>query len=397
VWVATSQHCGKSGVNGSRRPGTSAAITPVGSTHNADAAREGISRRDVELRSLAPYNDAPRHRLSFEMAREPPAWRYRMGFTAEPAKFALPENLTSAVKGKRVFITGSGRDGGLGQAFALSAGLNGAASVAVHFHNSYADGLDTVDAINAQGGHAFGVQADVTNPRDVWAMRSYVIDKMGAPPDLVVCNSGRSEKGYMLGRIPRSKDEESPAMRRARVRQAFVENLEQSRDVIDTKLDGALAVTHLWASEAIHAGHTLSVIYISSRQAVDPGPGVPGYCAANWSVLALPKILRTNLGRNADKVRAFCVGYPFVRTSMTQAYADNAKVFGRWQSRMLEPHEAAHALFQLVDRSYEETAEKFFQLEVDGPAEDLSVRWSEVIIEARNESCGWSDDAPLKF
>lgn len=321
----------------------------------------------------------------------------------DPRPFALPPNLASAVAGRRVFITGSGKHHGLGQAFAFAAGLSGAASVAVHFHGSYEDGLATVDLINAVAGEgcAFPVQADVTNPRDVWAMRSYVIDKMGGPPDLLICNSGRSEDGYVLGKAPREKDAETSAARRARVRQAFVKNLEQSRDVIDTKLDGFLAMTHLWSSEALHAGKDLTIVYISSRQAHDPGAGVPGYCAANWAVLSLPKVLRVNLGKDAAKVTAFSVGYPFVRTAMTEAYADNPKVYGRWQPRMLAPEEASTALFALLGRSRDDLNERFFQLEVTAAPEHgergVATTWAEVRLDPTVVTPAWASDATLRF
>ena len=42
------------------------------------------------------------------------------------------------------------------------------------------------------------------------------------------------------------------AERRARVRQHFIDNLEESRLVLDTKIDGFLAMTHLWAGEAVY-------------------------------------------------------------------------------------------------------------------------------------------------
>lgn len=322
----------------------------------------------------------------------------------DPRSFRLHPDLAAAVKGKRIFITGSGKHQGLGQAFAFAAGLSGARSVAVHFHGSYADGLETVDLINAASGDdnlAFPVQADVTNPRDVWGIRSYVIGKMGGPPDLLICNSGRSEDGYVLGKAPREKEDETSASRRARVRQAFVNNLEQSRDVILTKLDGFLAMTHMWSSEALHAGTTLEIVYISSRQAHDPGPGVPGYCAANWAVLALPKILKVNLGRDAHKVTAFSVGYPFVRTAMTEAYVDNAKVFGRWQPRMLEPEEASAALFSLLTRSPSELSERFFQLDVhaapDLGARGIATSWSEVKLEPAVLAPSWAAENTLRF
>jgi len=319
----------------------------------------------------------------------------------DPNRFKLPDPIAAAVAGRRVFVTGSGKHLGLGQGFAFAAGLSGAASVAVHFNQSYEDGLATVDAIRAAGGNAFPVQADVTNPRDVWATRSYCIDKLGGPPDLVICNSGRSEDGYVLGKAPKAKGDESTAARRARVRQAFVKNLEQSRDVIDTKLDGFLAITHMWASEALHANTELRLVYISSRQAHDPGAGVPGYCAANWAVLALPKILRVNLGKDAAKVTAFSVGYPFVRTGMTEAYAQNDKVFGRWQPRMLEPEEASTALFQLLLRPNRELAERFFQLEVEA-APDLGdggarARWTDVVLEPQVAPLAWSVADPLEL
>ena len=324
-----------------------------------------------------------------------------MSTTPDPRPFKLPPEIASSVAGRRVFITGSGKHNGLGQGFAFAAGLSGAASVAVHFNQSYEDGLATVDAIREAGGSAFPVQADVTNPRDCWAIRSYVIEKMGGPPDLVICNSGRSEDGYVFGKAPRAKDEESAAGRRARVRQAFVSNLEQSTDVIDTKLDGFMTMTHLWASEALHAGKDLTIVYISSRQAHDPGAGVPGYVAANWAVLALPKILRVNLGKDSPRVTAFSVGYPFVRTTMTEAYAENAKVFGRWQPRMLEADEASAALFQLLLRPKAELAEKFFQLDVGAApdAGDKAVRlaWSEVRIETVTTPLAWSQEAGLTF
>ncbi len=306
-------------------------------------------------------------------APEPPAF--------DPERFRFPAGSAAAAafRGRRVLITGAGKHGGLGQAFAFAAGLNGAASVGVHFHRSYADGLATVEIVRRHGGNAFPVQADVTSPGDLWATRSHVIRQMGERvPDLVICNSGLSEKGYLLGRAPREEAGESPAMRRARARQAFVDNLEDSRRVIDTKVDGFLGTTHLWAGEAVHAKQPIQLVYISSRQALDPGAGVPGYVLANWAVLALPRILAVNLGKSADLASAFCVAYPFVRTSMTEAYAQNPRIYGRWQPRMLEAHEAALALAELLARPAAALGGRVFQLDVEGDAAAIRMVWSAV-------------------
>src|SRR5438105_4611149 len=156
-----------------------------------------------------------------------------MAFTVRPEDFRFEPELCAGVAGKRVLITGSGKDLGLGQAFALSAGLNGAAAVGVHFHSSYVDAFDLVNALRDQGVNAFPVQADVTNMGDLWAMRSYVIEQLGGlPPNLLVCNSGLTEKGYSFGRALREIDNEPRALRRARVRQHFIDNLEESRLVL---------------------------------------------------------------------------------------------------------------------------------------------------------------------
>ena len=227
------------------------------------------------------------------------------------------------VAGRRVLITGAGRDGGLGQAFALAAGLNGAESVGVHFHRSYQDGFDLVEALRGSDINAFPVQADVTNTGDLWATRSYVIEQMGGlPPNLVICNSGLTESGYSFGRAPRFQDETS-AMRRARVPASTSSTISRSRRlVMDTKVDGFLASSHLWAGEAVWHEEPLRLVYISSRQAIDPGASVPGYAISNWAVLQLPRVLNVNLGKHAELVSAFCVLYPFVRTGMTDEYAE---------------------------------------------------------------------------
>ena len=323
-----------------------------------------------------------------------------MAFTANSEQFKFDPSLTAGVKGKRVLITGSGKDGGIGQAFALAAGLNEASHVCVHFHRSYAVGFDLVNALRAQGVEAFPLQADVTNMGDLWATRSYVIDQMGGlPPDLVVCNSGLTEKGYSFGRALREVEGEPVAVRRARVRQHFIDNLEESRLVIDTKVDGFLAMTHLWAGEALHAKTTVRFIYVSSRQAIDPGASVPGYALANWAVLALPRVLAANLGKAAGSVSASSVLFPFIRTGMTDEYAGNEKVYGRWQPRMLEPFEAAKAFLQLLQRPTEETNLGNYELLVKAIEEsaDVAVTWSQVVLEPIESPAAWSTDAPLQF
>jgi NAD(P)-dependent dehydrogenase (short-subunit alcohol dehydrogenase family) len=302
-----------------------------------------------------------------------------MAYSASYDKFRFPENDGGTFAGKRVLITGSGKDGGIGQALALAAAANGAEVIGVHFHSSYRDGFDLVAAIRAQGVKAFALQADVTNTRDLWASRSYVIEQMGGKgPDIVVCNSGLTEQGYRFGRALPKVEDESRGERRARVRRDFIDNLSESSLVLNTKIDGAVAMTHLWAGEAVYHAQPLQIVYISSMQAIEPGVAVPGYVVANWAVLKLPEVLKVNLGRSSDMVNACCVMLPFVRTGMTQEYADNPKVFGRWQPRMLEPFEAAHGVTQLLGRDADSLDLGNYKLGVNGTAEEIELKWTQI-------------------
>ena len=86
---------------------------------------------------------------------------------------------------------------------------------------------------------------------------------------------------------------------------------------------------------------------------------------------------------------------PFVRTGMTEEYADNAKVFGRWQPRMLEPFEAAHAVTQLLSRPAEELNLGNFKLAVEGTVDRVSLKWSQIKLEVNDEALGWSDANPV--
>lgn len=217
------------------------------------------------------------------------------------------------------------------------------------------------------------------------------------PPNLVFCNSGLTEKGYSFGRALRENENEPLAMRRGRVRQHFNDNLEESRLVLDTKIDGLIASTHLWAGEAVYHEESLRLIYVSSRHAIDPGASVPGYAISNWAVLQLPEVLTVNFGRNAKFVTTASILLPFIRTSMTGAYSENPKVFGRWQPRMLETHEAAEAFMQLLARTKDEIDQGMFELLVGGSVEEIGVTWQKVHLDLREEPLDWSETSPLQY
>jgi len=153
----------------------------------------------------------------------------------------------------------------------------------------------------------------------------------------------------------------------------------------------------LWAGEAVYHEEPLQLIYVSSRQAIDPGVSVPGYAISNWAVLQLPTVLAVNLGRSAKLITASSILLPFVRTGMTGEYAENPKVFGRWQPRMLEMHEAGEACMQLLARPREELDLGMFELLVEGSAEKVRVTWKKVHLDLREEPLEWSETQARQF
>lgn len=176
-----------------------------------------------------------------------------MAFTANTKTFDFGPDLRAAFECKRVLVTGSGKDGGIGQAVSLAAAAYGASVVGIHFHSGYRDAFDLVDAIRKTGVDAFALQADVTSLPDLWASRSCIIEQMGRrSPDIIVCNSGLTEKGCRFGRALPEIEGESRADRRARVRRTFMENLTDTCLVLDMKIDGFISWTHLWAGEAVY-------------------------------------------------------------------------------------------------------------------------------------------------
>ena len=88
---------------------------------------------------------------------------------------------------------------------------------------------------------------------------------------------------------------------------------------------------------------------------------------------------------------------PFVRTGMTEQYADEPRVFERWQPRMLEPCEAAHAVTRLLARPSRELDLESFELLVEGTATAARLTWSRVSLEVNDEMLDWSVADPLVY
>jgi glucose 1-dehydrogenase len=94
------------------------------------------------------------------------------------------------LQGKTAVVTGAGT--GIGQAIALAFAKEGA-SVVVDYVGNASVAEDTLNKINAMGGKAVGVAADVSNPDQVSALFQHTLAAFGRL-DILVNNAGIEKK-----------------------------------------------------------------------------------------------------------------------------------------------------------------------------------------------------------
>jgi len=90
------------------------------------------------------------------------------------------------IEGKTALVTGGGT--GIGKAISLSLARCGC-HVVVNYSKSKNDSQETVRSIQASGGKAIAVQADVTNENQVKAMTAKTVDHFGSL-DILIANAG---------------------------------------------------------------------------------------------------------------------------------------------------------------------------------------------------------------
>ncbi len=93
----------------------------------------------------------------------------------------------SFFKGKTALITGSSRD--IGRACAVSFGAEGC-NVVINYNSNEAAANEAVAAVEAAGGKAIAVKADVTKKAEVDALVKATTDAFGSNIDFLVNNAG---------------------------------------------------------------------------------------------------------------------------------------------------------------------------------------------------------------
>jgi len=198
--------------------------------------------------------------------------------------------------GKVAIVTGSSRGLGEGMAWVLSAY---GAKVVVNSRNQ-ADCDEVAGKINAAGGEAIAIQADVKVKEQIDAMVEATVAKFGRL-DIMVNNAGIG----ITKRIVEMTEEEWD-------------------DVVDTDLKGVFFGAAAAAKIMIEKEIKGRIINISSAGGLVGTKNIASYCASKAGVISLSKTMAMEFGRYGITANAVCPGY--VPTSINKKPLEIPKV-----------------------------------------------------------------------
>jgi glucose 1-dehydrogenase len=200
--------------------------------------------------------------------------------------------------GKVALITGS--DSGIGQATAIEFAKEGA-NVVVHFlHDS--DGAEqTRTSVNAEGGKALVVQADVSDEDQVASMFDQAVDTFGSI-DILMNNAGVDASGTPVAEL--STDVWDRAIR--------------------TNLYGYFFCCRRFAQLRLAAGGGGKIINVSSVHADNPNPGGSDYDCSKGAIRMLTRTLALELAPHNINVNSLAPG--MVLTPFNQPAIDDPKL-----------------------------------------------------------------------
>lgn len=208
--------------------------------------------------------------------------------------------VSNTLQGKRALVTGAAR--GIGRAISESLTREGA-RVAVHARN-VAQLDETLEAIMAADGTAFGVEANLLDSGAIEAMCANAIERLGGI-DIVVNNAGVGGQA------------------------ALVDTDEATWDwTLDTNLKAPFLVTKHTLPTMIAQGTGGALIYNSSTAAKLAAARQTAYNASKAGLVALVRSLATEVGPHGIKVNAVCPGWTATEMA-TEIYENIAGVAGR--------------------------------------------------------------------
>ena len=197
--------------------------------------------------------------------------------------------------GKTALVTGGGK--GIGRAICLELARLGV-SVAINYSGSEAAALETAALIEAAGGRAFTVRANVAEFSECESMFEAVTNSLGAP-DILVNNSGITRDNL----IPRMSSEDFS-------------------DVLSVNLSGAFHCTKL-AVRPMMKARWGRIVNIASAVGLTGNAGQANYSASKAGLIALTKTTAREFASRGITANAITPG--FITTDMTAVLPDSVK------------------------------------------------------------------------
>ncbi|MBR1696944.1 MAG: 3-oxoacyl-[Anaerovibrio sp.] len=223
--------------------------------------------------------------------------------------------------GKSALVTGGSR--GIGRAIAIKLATEGAA-VAINYAGNAKAAEEVKSIIEAAGGKAMIVQADVSNGESVDAMIKEVVDTFGGI-DILVNNAGITRDGLLM----RMKEEDWDA-------------------VINTNLKGVFYCTKA-VSKLMMKKRAGRIVNMASVVGLTGNAGQANYSAAKAGVIGFSKTMAKELASRGITVNMVAPGY--IDTDMTSVLPENvreAMVAGIPLGRVGTPEDVANAVLFLV-------------------------------------------------
>ena len=196
------------------------------------------------------------------------------------------------LEGKTALVTGASR--GIGRAIALRLAQEGAA-VAINYAGNTAAAEEVKSMIEAAGGKAIIVQADVSNGEAVDEMVKTVVDTFGGV-DILVNNAGITRDNLLM----RMKEEDWDA-------------------VLTTNLKGVFNCTKA-AVKYMMKQKAGRIVSISSVVGLMGNAGQANYAAAKAGVLGFTKAVAKEVAARGITVNAIAPG--FIQTDMTAVLSE---------------------------------------------------------------------------
>ncbi len=229
------------------------------------------------------------------------------------------------LEGKVALVTGASR--GIGRAIALELAKSGAA-VVVNYHHSSDAAHAVVAAIEAAGGRAQAMQADVSDFQQAQALVKAVLDAYGRL-DILVNNAGTTRDTLLM----LMKEEDWDV-------------------VLDTNLKSVFNCCKA-ATRPMVRQRSGRIINITSVSGLVGNAGQTNYAASKAGIIGFTKSLAKELGSRGITVNAVAPG--FIPTELTQnlpAEVKDAAIKATPLGRFGEPEEVAYAVaFLCSDRA----------------------------------------------